>query len=89
MAPYIAVTGTPGCEVVQYYVAAECSIITDSVSLHDAILVLVSAYHVYDVEYPKSSYPISIFIQHFVFGFKDGQKVPSSALKLASSVGKL
>ncbi len=83
------VTGTSGSEAAQYYVAAECAIITESISLRDATIDLISSYYVFDVEYPKVFMPLYIFFQHFVFGLKDGQKVPPSALKLASNIGKM
>ena len=66
-APYLVITGRPGIENSQYFIACEKVVYCDCKSLKDALLDLVVTYYVYNISYPK---PLSAFFvfQHFVFG---------------------
>lgn len=88
-APYVVITGRPGMENSQYFIACEKVIHCDCKSLKDALLDLVVTYYVYDISYPKPFNAFLIFFQHFIFGMKDQQNVPLSASKLWQNLSKL
>ena len=58
-APYLVITGRPGTENSQYFIACEKVVHCDCKSLKDALLDLVLTYYVYDISYPK---PLSAFL---------------------------
>lgn len=88
-APYLVITGRPGTENSQYFIACEKVVHCDCKSLKDALLDLVVTYYVYDISYPKPLSAFFVFLQHFVFGMKDRQHVPLSASKLWQNLSKL
>ena len=53
-------------------------------SLPDALVDLVCFYYVLNIQYPKSMYPLYMFLQHFIFGLKDSAKIPNSVISLYS-----
>ncbi len=85
--PYLAVV--TGNTSVQVFVIAERLVLTESFSFVKAILSLISAFFVFNVEYPKPLYPVCILLQHYIFCIKDDQPVPQSLVRFISSLDKL
>ena len=53
-------------------VVAECEIFTESLSVYNAILDLISVYYfAFNIAYPKPLYPLFLFVQHYVLLIKD------------------
>ena len=87
--PFIVVTGNHDDSTIQYFVCVEQTIYLEVKTLTDAITDLVATYYVFNISYPKSTKPILIFFQHFVFGLTDNQSVPPATVKLVGSLQKI
>ena len=88
-APFILITGDPGCENSQIFICCENDILMESKTIRDALLDLLAAYFTFDIAYPKGISGILIFLQHFVLGLEDQQVIPSMTSKLISNLSKL
>ena len=88
-APFIIITGDPGCENSQIFVCCENDIFMESKTIRDALLDLLATYFAFDITYPKNIIGILIFLQHFVLGLEDQQVVPSTTSKLIGNLNKL
>ena len=66
------------------YVEKACLVSTKSVV--DAVADLICAYFVFDLVYPKSIYPMLIFLQHKMIGIKDVEKLPTSVMTLIQPI---
>ena len=55
MAPYIVVTGCPGEETAQFHICAEARVLLDSKSLRDAVVDLITAFYIFNLQYPKGT----------------------------------
>lgn len=73
----------------QYFIVVEKTLIAESNSLPTAIVDLIASYFVFDIVYPNTLYAVLIFIQHFVLGIVDKQKVPQNVSVLLSSLTKI
>ena len=73
----------------QQYFFVEKTLIAESNSLLTAIVDLIASYFVFDIVYPKPLYAVLIFIQQFVLGIVDKQKVPHNVSVLLSSLTKI
>ena len=76
-------------EAIQLNVVAKCEIFTESLSVYNAILDLISVYFAFNIAYPKPLYPLFLFVQHYVLLIKDSQPIPLSTTQLVSAMDKL
>ncbi len=53
------------------------------------VIHLLAAYFVFDIMYPKGWYSTLIFIQHFVFGLTDKQRIPSNVIEIGTSLNRM
>ena len=75
---------------IQYFICVEQTIYLEAKTLTDAITDLVATYFVFNISYPRSTSPILIFFQQFVFGLTDKQgSVPPATVKLVGSLQKI
>lgn len=74
--PYIMITKTDEAE--DYSVIVESKHLISTTSFKDALLNLMSTYYTFDISYPKSNYPLLIFIQYFILHLHDQQKLPTT-----------
>lgn len=88
-APFIALTGKPGEEGAQYFIACEKAIFCESKSLLDAVIDLLAVYYVCDIQYPSGTNAIMVFLQHTIFDLKDCQPLPTPTSKLINNLEKL
>ena len=73
----------------QFFVVVKRALLAESGNITTAAVNLVASYFAFDIVYPQPLYAILIFIQHFVLGVVDKQKVPNSATILLSSLTKV
>ena len=85
--PYIAVVLEN--RNIQFFLAAERKVLDTCERFSDAIMSLIAVYFTFDIEYPKSLYPVFIFLQHFVMEIKDDQPIPNVLTRLMSSVDRI
>ena len=88
-APFIVVTGSPGLEQTQYFIACEQSIFCESKSVRDAVIDLMATYYVCNIAYLRGLNAILLFLQHTVFELKDSQALPQSTAKLVNNLLKV
>ena len=82
--PYIIVADSD--EATEYHIYVEMECVVSSPTLADALIDLICTYFIFNIEYPKPMYPALVFLQHFVMGLTDGQKVPTSLRAFCSSL---
>ena len=87
-APFLTFTGEPGDENAQFFVCCEHIVIAECKTVKDAVIDLIAAYYVFDIAYPKCSNAMLLFIQHFVFGLKDSQAIPTTTSNLVNNLSK-
>ena len=73
----------------QCFICVEQSIFVEVKSLTDAIIDLLATYYAFNISYPKSTSPLLIFFQHFVFGLHDQQAIPTATVKLVGNLEKI
>ena len=73
----------------QFFVVVERALLAESGNITTAVVNLIASYFAFDIVYPQPLYTILIFIQHYVLGVVDKQKVPNSATILLSSLTKI
>lgn len=73
-------------EMIEYHIYVEHVCLVTTHALADALVDVICTYFIFDISYPKPMYPLLILLQHFVFGFVDHQKVPTSVVALCSSL---
>ena len=80
------IVATESDENVEYdiFIESECLVTVNSVA--DVLANLICSYFAFNIAYPKTLYPILIFLQHFVLGIKDSQKIPPYVSSLCSSL---
>ena len=61
--PYVVVTGKPGCENAQFFIACEQAILLESKSF---CVDLIATYYVFDMSYPKAVSGMLSCSQHVV-----------------------
>ena len=87
--PFLLITGEAGTENCQIFICCEGQLYTESKSIKDALLDLLSTYFVFDIVYPKNLRNVLLFIQHFVFDLPDEQPVSSSLSTFITNLRKL
>ena len=80
--PYILLSVGEGS--LQFFVVAEKQIFCESSSLIDAIKDVFATYFVFDIQYPKATNPVLIFLQRFLLDIKDLQPIPATVTRLIS-----
>ena len=68
---------------IQYFICAEQTVYLEVKTIMDAITNLIATTL---SSYPKSTSPVLIFFQHFVFGIADKQSIPPALVKLVGSL---
>lgn len=71
---------------VNYFLIADKTILDSQDQLVDCMVDLIAIYYVYNIEYPKPLNATLLFIQHFILGLEDNQKIPPSLIRLLSSL---
>ena len=66
------------------YVESDLLVTTDT--FVDACADLICAHFVFDIVYPKTLFPMLVFLQHTLMGIKDNQKLPVSVCTLLGSL---
>lgn len=61
----------------QYFIVAERIIIVENVQFTDAMINTICAYFAFDINYPKSLYPVLVFIQRYILGIRDNELIPN------------
>ena len=69
---------TESAEQCQYHIMVERELLIISDDLVGAVIDLFSAYYVFNIAYPKPLYPVLVFLQHYILGIKDSQRIPNS-----------
>ena len=84
--PYLGVV--LGGTSLELYLIVERRILeaVDTTSLFTA---LIGSYFAFNMSYPKSLYPLLIFIQHFLLVIRDKQPLPVVLTKLLSTLDNL
>ena len=72
--PYVAVA--VGDSTLQVHLTAERCLLGSTSNAIGTLVALISIYYICNIAYPKSLFPVCIFLQHFVFHIVDKQKVP-------------
>jgi len=70
----------------QFYVVAEKVVVSDTIRLMDALINMICAYFVFDIEYPKSMYATLIFVQRYILGIADKQRIPDVVTRVLTSL---
>jgi len=70
----------------QYFIIIERKIVLESTECLDAVSSMICGYFAFDISYPKSLYPILIFIQRYVLGIKDNQPIPNVVTHVVSGL---
>jgi len=73
----------------KYDIIVEGSSLAQSTNLNTALIDLFSTCFVFDIAYPFEVAPIFIFLQHYVFALKDGQKLPVSVTITVATMCRL
>lgn len=71
------------------YVIVEGASLVQSTDIQTALIDLYSAYFVFDIAYPVEVAPVLIFMQHYIFGLKDSQKIPVSVATTVATMHRL
>jgi len=58
----------------------------DCASFLDALIKMICSYFIFDITYTKSLYPILIFIQRYILGIEDKQRVPNIVTQVLASL---
>ena len=87
--PFLLVTGRPGDEGCRVYISCEQELFILSKSIIDGVLDMMAIYFSFDINYPKYTSCVLLFIQHFVLDLKDDQPLPPSTVKLVSNLEKI
>ena len=87
--PFIVDIGHHDDSTIQYFICVEQMIYLEVKTLTDAITDMVATSFVFNISYTKSTSPIIIFFQHFVFGLTDMQSVPPATVRLVGSLQKI
>ena len=89
-APFIIVSGAPGTETVQYYIACEQTVCLESKAFLDAFLDLIAMYYVYDMDTPNPLRQFCFFFEVFVFKTVDSSvSQPTATAKLIRNLHML
>ncbi len=64
-----------GCA--QIFITVEQQILTECLSIPEAVVTLMATYFTFNMSYPGPLYPMYLFIQHHILGIKDEQTVPN------------
>ena len=78
-----------GDSEVQLFPVAERVILDEADDFFGALQAMVSAYFVFNMQYPKAVRPVLIYLQFYIFPFKDRQSVPNCVNHFRSVVTKL
>lgn len=71
---------------VQFFVCTERNILAEGASLIEALKDLIAAFFIFDMEYPKSLYPLLIFLQRYVLNIRDSQRIPPIVTRVMSTL---
>ena len=78
-----------GDSSMQFFLVAEKAVLCESSEgFFGALLDLICAYFTYNIVYPKSLYPVLLFVQCYVMDIKDSQKIPSSLTRALTVLHK-
>ena len=55
-------------------------------SFMDALIKMMCSYFIFDISYSKSLHPILIFIQRYILGIEDKQRVPNVVTQVLASL---
>ena len=70
----------------QYFVVAERIIIVENTHFIDAMIDTICAYFAFDINYPKSLYPVLIFIQRYILAIRDNQPIPNVVTRVLTNL---
>ena len=57
-------------------VIVEREVLITTENFQSALLYLMGAYYIFNIAYPRQSYPVLIFLQYYVLGIVNEQVVP-------------
>ena len=84
--PFPQVVMVKHTDAAQYFITVEQMVLTESDCLKGAIVDLISTYFTFDIVYPQPLKALLLFLQHYVLGIADKQRVPNNVLILVGSL---
>jgi len=76
-------------EATTYDLIVEGASLVQSTDIQTALIDLYSTYFVFDIAYPVEVAPVLIFMQHYIFGLKNSQKIPVSVATTVATMHRL
>lgn len=81
--PYIVMA--LGDQALQYFVVGERLVLCKSDNFIESLFDLLCVYFTYNIQYPKSLSAVLLFVQHYILGIKDSQRIPPALIRVVSS----
>ena len=60
---------------VEYYILVEGTVLTESSTVKQALLLLMATYFAFNMKYPKFLSPVYLFLQAYILNFRDKAKI--------------
>ena len=71
-----------------YSILVENVVVAETSDFVQTFALLLGAFYVFNIEYPKKLEATLLFFQKFILGISDRSKLPSKVLKLMSNLKK-